>query len=147
MSGKSTYLANAFLNALFNGTGGITGLFLPDTSGAEFADLYISLHTTDPGPGGNQATAELSYTPYARVAVARLTGGFTVSSAGILYPTSNLSFPTVTSGAAATAAFMGIGTLSTGGGVLLYSGPISPLITIGVGLTPILTTSTSIGEN
>lgn len=42
-------------------------------------DLYVALHTADPGVGGNQSTSEASYGGYARVAVARATGGWTVS--------------------------------------------------------------------
>lgn len=42
-------------------------------------DLYISLHTADPGEAGNQTTSEATYTSYARVTVACSAGGWTVS--------------------------------------------------------------------
>lgn len=41
--------------------------------------LYVSLHTADPDEGGDQTTSETAYTTYARVAVARTAGGWTVS--------------------------------------------------------------------
>ena len=42
-------------------------------------NLYLSLHTADPGEAGSQTTSEATYTSYARVAVARTSGGFTIS--------------------------------------------------------------------
>ena len=39
-------------------------------------NLYVSLHTADPGEAGNQSTSEATYTGYARVAVARTAGGW-----------------------------------------------------------------------
>jgi hypothetical protein len=40
-------------------------------------DLYLALHTADPGEAGNQTTSEATYTSYARVTVARSGAGFT----------------------------------------------------------------------
>ena len=37
-------------------------------------NLYLSLHTADPGEAGSQTTSEATYTSYARVAVARTSG-------------------------------------------------------------------------
>lgn len=44
--------------------------------------LYVNLHTADPGEAGNQTTSEATYTSYARVAVARTSGGWTVPAFG-----------------------------------------------------------------
>ena len=46
-------------------------------SGTE-GSIYISLHTANPA-GGNQATSEATYTGYARQAIARNSGAFTVA--------------------------------------------------------------------
>lgn len=46
---------------------------------ASDGNLYIALHTADPGETGNQSTSEATFTGYARKAVPRTTGGFTVS--------------------------------------------------------------------
>ena len=34
-------------------------------------NLYVSLHTADPGEAGDQTTSEATYTGYARIAVVR----------------------------------------------------------------------------
>jgi hypothetical protein len=44
------------------------------------ANLYLALHTGDPGEGGDQTTYEATYTNYARVAVAKTAAGWTVTT-------------------------------------------------------------------
>ncbi|HET6496896.1 MAG TPA: hypothetical protein VFH61_16190, partial [Thermoleophilia bacterium] len=54
-----------------------------NAASAPFTNIYIALHTGDPGEAGTQATSEAAYTGYSgagRQAVARTTGGWTVSS-------------------------------------------------------------------
>lgn len=143
---KSSTWANALLLLLFNNTnvanvGDATGLRGSTTAGS----LYFSLHTADPGPGGSQTTSEIAYTSYARVAVARSSGGFTVTTNSVS-PAAAVSFPAGTGGSG-TAAFFGIGTAVSGTGVLLYSGPITPSIVTGSGVTPQLTTATAVTES
>lgn len=53
--------------------------YLGTLSGTGNTDLYISLHTADPGEGGSQTTSEATYTGYTRVAVVRTSAGWTVS--------------------------------------------------------------------
>ena len=53
-------------------------------------NLYVSLHTADPGEAGSQTTSETAYTGYARVAVARTSGGWTVAS-GSVSPNANIA--------------------------------------------------------
>jgi hypothetical protein len=147
MSGeKSSTWANALLALVFQNTAaaniGNTGGLQPSTVAGS---LYFSLHTADPGPGGNQSTSEIAYTSYARVAVARSSGGFTVTTNSVS-PAAAVNFPTGTGGSG-TAAFFGIGTASSGAGELLYSGPISPTIVTGNGVTPQLTTATAVTES
>jgi hypothetical protein len=79
------------------------------------------------------------------VAVARSTSGWTVSGNSV-NPAATISWPACTGGTA-TATNFGIGTASTGTGELLYSGTISPNIAIASGVTPQLTTATSITES
>lgn len=45
---------------------------------------YVSLHTGDPGEAGDQTTNEATYAGYARVAVARDSGGWTVTGSQAL---------------------------------------------------------------
>lgn len=112
---------------------------------APLTNLYVSLHTADPGEAGNQTTSEAAYTSYARVAVARTSGGFTVTGNSVS-PAANVSFPAGTGGTG-TATHFGIGTASTGTGKLLYSGTVTPNIVMGNGVTPILTTASTITED
>jgi len=107
-------------------------------------NLYISLHTATPGTSGNQTTNEAAYTSYARVAVTRNSGtvGWTVSS-NTAVPVSTITFPAATGGSE-TETFMGIGSASSGTGVLYWYGAISPTIVVSSGVTPSLTTATTI---
>jgi hypothetical protein len=121
---KSNSLETAWLTLLFNNTnagniGDSTGLRGSSTAGS----LYLSLHTADPGEAGDQTTNEVSYTGYARVAVARTSGGFTITNNQVVNA-AQISFPQCTAGSA-TAAYWAIGTASSGAGVLLYSGPLT----------------------
>lgn len=143
---KSNSWENGLLLLLFNNTnfanvGDATGLRGSTTAGS----LYVSLHTADPGETGDQTTSETTYTSYARVAVARSGAGFTVSGNQVV-PAAQISFPAGTGGSG-TATHFGVGTASTGAGVLLYSGTITPNLTLGNGITPILSVATGITED
>lgn len=130
-----------FRNEDATGIGDAGGLRGSVTAG----NLYISLHTADPGAGGGQNTNETSYGSYARVAVARTTGAWDFSG-GNITPHSTISFPAATSGTA-TITHFGIGTASSGSGELLYSGTVTPNISVATGVTPQLTTATTINES
>ena len=60
-------------------------------------NLSYALHTADPGETGNQTTSEAAYTSYARVSVARTSGGHTVT-ANSVSPVAAISFPAGTGG-------------------------------------------------
>lgn len=142
MSATNTF-ENDILLFLFNnttiaGVGDTTGLVGSSSAG----NLYVSLHTADPGEAGNQTTSECTYGSYARVAVARSGAGWTVSGNSVS-PAATISFPAATSGTE-TATHMGIGSTSAGTGKLMFKGAISPNIAIATGVTPQLTTSTAI---
>ena len=143
---KSNSWENALLLLLFNNTnaaniGDATGLRGSSTAGS----LYVSLHTADPGEAGDQTTNEIGYTSYARVAIARSGAGFTVTGNSVS-PAGNITFPAGTGGSG-TATHFGIGTASSGAGVLLYSGTVTPNIVCGSGVTPQLSTATALTED
>jgi hypothetical protein len=143
---KSNSWENSLLLLLFNNTnvanvGDATGLRGSSTAGT----LYVSLHTADPGEAGSQTTSECAYTSYARVSVARSGAGFTVTNNSVS-PAANVDFPAATGGSE-TATHFGVGTASSGAGVLLYSGTVSPNIAISSGVTPRLTTASAITED
>ena len=132
---KSNSWENALMLLLFNNTnaaniGDATGLRGSSTAG----NLYISLHTADPGEAGDQTTSEANYTGYARVSVARSGAGFTVTN------NQAVNAAAITCGACTagtnTITHFGIGTASSGAGVLLYSGAVSPNIAVASGSTP-----------
>jgi len=50
-----------------------------DPSWRTNSNLYLALHTSDPGEAGGQSTNEADYTGYARVAVPKTAAGWTVS--------------------------------------------------------------------
>lgn len=144
---KSNSWENGLLLLLFNNTnfanvGDATGLRGSSTAGS----LYIGLHTGDPAETGDQTTNEISYTGYARVAVARSGAGFTVT-ANSVSPAATVTFGAMTAGAGGTVTYFGIGTASSGTGVLLYKGAVSPTMAVSNGVTPTLTTASAVTED
>jgi hypothetical protein len=140
---KGDIFENDWLKLVFNGSAIAN---LADNAGTSpFTSLYVSLHTADPGDAGNQTTSEANYTGYARVAVARTTGGWTVTSNSVS-PAANIDFPAATAGTN-TITHFAVGTASTGTGKVLYKGTVAPSISVASGVTPRLTTATTITED
>lgn len=140
---KGNTFENDWLKLIFNATA--IANMADNAAASPLTNLYVSLHTADPGEAGDQTTSEIAYTSYARVAVARTTGGWTVT-ANSVSPVADIVFPAGTGGTG-TATFAGIGTASSGAGKLLYKGAITPNIVCGNGITPRLTTATAITED
>jgi len=131
---KGTTFSNDLVGLTFNGTA-IADIAENDTS-APLTDLYLALHTTTPGAGGNQTTGEVNYTNYARVALARTTAGWVAPTAGVTSNTALAQFPTcgVTG---ATANFVSIGTVAyPGTGKVLYFGALNSPLAIANLITP-----------
>lgn len=112
---------------------------------APLTNLYVALHTASPGETGDQTTSECTYTSYARVAVARTSGGWTIT-ANSVSPAAAITFPAATGGTE-TATYASIGVATSGASKILYYGALSPTIAISSGVTPSLTTSTAFTEN
>ena len=144
--GTNNYWSNGLLNLLFNAA--TLSTVAQNASSTPITSLYFSLHTADPGASGSQNTTEVGYTNYARVAVARTTTGFPTTTTESISPGAAITFPAGGSGGSnLTAAYAGIGTLATGAGNLFYTGPITPNITTGNGVTPQLTTASTITQS
>lgn len=145
MTGKTAVFENDFLKLIFQGTA--IANIADNAASAPITNLYMSLHTADPtdAAASGQSTNETTYTSYARVAVARTSGGWTVTASGVS-PTANVSFPACTGGSS-TITHVGIGTASSGTGKLLFVGALSPSIAVSSGVTPQLTTSSTITED
>ena len=104
-----------------------------NAASSPITNLFIALHTADPS-AGDQTTNEVSYTGYARVAVARSSSGWTVS-ANAGENTAAITFGACTGGSA-TAAYVSIGKLISGAGEILFSGALSASLSISNGITP-----------
>ncbi|MEN6536065.1 MAG: hypothetical protein ABFD89_20560 [Bryobacteraceae bacterium] len=142
--GKSTTTSNNVLNLIFSATAWAN--IAANAASSPATNLYVALHTADPGAGGTQSTNEVTYTSYARVAVARSGSGWTTSTVASVSPQAAIIFPAGTGGSG-TATYASIGMLSSGAGIILYSGPISPSIVTGNGVTPQLSTASTISES
>lgn len=140
---KSDSYETSLLGLFFNGTA-IADLAENDTT-SPATSLYLSLHSADVGEAGSQTTNECAYTGYARAAVARNSGGFTVAGNTVALA-SAVDFPAATGGTC-TATYFAVGTASSGAGVVLYYGSLSPSISVSDGVTPRLGTGTTITED
>jgi hypothetical protein len=124
---ESDILKLVFQNIAAANFGDVAGLPPSATTG----NLFVALHTADPGEAGNQGTSETTYTGYARQAVARSAAGWTLSgtaptqvanAAVITFPASTVGTPTIT--------HFSIGTASTGAGKIVVSGALTSAVTI-----------------
>lgn len=140
---KGNTFENDWLKLIFQATA--IANIADNAAASPLTNLYVSLHTADPGEAGDQTTNEITYTSYARVAVARTAGGWTVTGNSVS-PAATISFPAGTGGSG-TATHVGVGTLATTAGKLLYSGTVTPNIVTGNGITPQLTTASTITED
>lgn len=141
---KGDTFENDLLKLIFNATA--IANIADNAASSPLTNLYASFHTADPGESGSQTTSEISYTGYARVAVARTSGGWTVT-ANSVSPFAAITFPASSGGTGGTVTHFVIGTASSGAGKILYSGTVSPNILVASGVTPGLTTSTAITED
>lgn len=132
---KSNTFENDLLQLIFNNVdiadiGDAGGLQNSATAGS----LYVALHTGDPGEAGTAATSEAAYGSYARVAVARNSGGWTVSG-NEAENTALIQFPECTS-SSETITHVSITTASSGSSKILYSGSLSASRAISSGIQP-----------
>lgn len=118
-----------------------------NSTSSPLTSTWAALHYADPGAAGTQTSTEVAYAGYVRVAVARnSTTGWSISGQTIS-PLSNISFPQATSATGATtAAWFSIGVSSSGSGDISYWGPLSPTISINNGVTPIVSSTSTITE-
>lgn len=140
---KGATFANDLLKLVFNATA-IANL-ADNAASAPLANIFLALHTADPTAAGTQATSEATYTGYARLSVARTTGGWTASTAGSTSPVANADFPACTAGSNVITHFSA-GVATSGASKILYSGTVTPNISVVNGVTPRLTTASTITE-
>jgi hypothetical protein len=131
---------NALLLLIFNATAWAN--YADNAATSPQTAIALALHTADPGDAGSMSTSEITYTSYARASVNRNSGGWTVT-AGSCSPVANIDFAAGTGGSG-TATFFSTGKTGGGAAAILWSGAISPSIVTGSGVTPRLTTATTI---
>jgi len=96
-------------------------------------DLWLALHTADPGEAGTATTSESAYTSYARVAVSRATG-FTVAGATV-ENAALVQFP-ISTGGSSLVTHVSIVTTASGAGTIILSGALNSSQTIVTGNQP-----------
>ena len=147
--GKSATFENSLLKLIFNAVN--ISLLADNTATTPLTNLYVALHTADPsavaggGTLGAQNASEANYTGYARIAVVRTSGGWTVTG-GSVSPAAAIAFGACTAGSN-TITYWSVGELTSGAGVILYSGTVTPNITVTSGVTPSLTTASTVTES
>jgi hypothetical protein len=140
MAGLTDTFENAFLDLLLRATA--IANIADNAASSPQTDWYHSLHTADPTDSGTQTSSEIGYTGYARATVARSTG-YNAASGGSASPAANIDFDPGTGGSG-TATHFGIGKNLTTAGTLVCAGTVTPNIVTGDGVTPRLTTATTI---
>jgi hypothetical protein len=130
---KSTSACNSILALIFNATTW-ANIAEDDTTGPA-TDLYLSLHTADPGVGGAQTTNETAYTNYARIAVSRDVGGWDAPAAAATANAALAQFPQC-GASGATLTHVAIGTDAAGAGLVLYAGALSSSLAVANGIQP-----------
>ena len=124
MSAKGNTFENDVVLLTFNGTA-----FSWNANG----NLFVSLHTGDPGEAGSQTTSECAFGSYARATVARSGSGWTVSG-DTASNAAVISFPECTSGSE-TVTHVAIGTSVSGAGQILYKGALTASRSVSSGIT------------
>lgn len=130
----------AIMALIFNATA--WGNYADNASASPQTNVHVGLATADPTDTGDMSTSETTYTSYARVNVARTSGGWTVTG-GSVSPVANIDFPAGTGGSG-TVTYFSTGKTGGGAAAILLKGTVSPSIVTGNGVTPRLTTATTL---
>jgi hypothetical protein len=142
-------LQHDFLELILNGVG-IANL-ADNASVSPQTTLYVALHTASPTGAGTQSSNEISYTGYARVAVARnpSSPAWTISGASpaSASPNSALLFGTSSGGTGGTITHASLGIGPSGPGQLLWYGAVTPTMAVSSGVSPNLTAASTITQN
>ena len=151
MAGKTDVMEFAFGKLVFNGSAAQSSYWAA-TAGT--TAIWVGLMTADPTESGSTAN-EGGYTAYTRVQTDRSTQGTTpygwaVSSGTVMSasPTGNLDFPAVATTSTGTFSYFACYSSSAATSTQsFYFGTISPTINFSQGVTPRLTTTSSLTED
>src|SRR4051812_20857690 len=138
---------NAILALIFNATAWAN--YADNAATSPQTQIGIPLHTADPADTGTASTSEATYTGYTRVNVARTSGGWTISGTSPTQaaPVAAINFPAGTAGSGTVTFFATAKSNAsppTGAQAILFSGTVTPNIVTGNGVTPSLSTASTI---
>lgn len=133
MAGASDTLELELWNSVFLGT-------TPPSLPAAGANYYLALYTADPlaTESAGATTSETSYPGYARQAIPRSSGGFTIAQASGVTTARNAStitFPAST-GASGSITHAALVSSASGAGTIFLSAPLSSAVAIANGTQP-----------
>ncbi len=99
--------------------------------------FYVGLHTATLTDVSAQNTSEAAYTGYSRVAVARSSGGWTISGTSPTQAANTAAIPygACTAGSE-TETYFDIGRDSSGAGEILWYGALTASLAVSAGITP-----------
>lgn len=130
---KSTSICNSGLALLYNATAWAN---IADNAAASPAtNIYMALHTASLAGASTQATTETAYTNYARVAVARTTGGWSAPASGATSNVAAVEFAQCgVTGATITTASTGKD--ASGAGIIFHYGDLNASIAVSNQIQP-----------
>jgi hypothetical protein len=124
-----------FQNVAWANVGNAGGLQPSTVAGS----IFVALHTATPGAGGTQSTNEATYGNYARVGVARSSGGWTVTGSSPA-TAENAAAVTFAQSSATntpeTESFFSTGLLTSGAGDLAWFGGLNANLIVNNLITP-----------
>lgn len=130
---ESDALKLFFQNTNWANVGDATGLRGSTTAGSFYAELSTGTLTAS----STQSTTEAVYTSYARVAIARSSGGWTITGSAptIAENAAAVTFPACTGGSE-TETYASIGRDSSSTGEVIGWGPLTASLAVSSGITP-----------
>jgi hypothetical protein len=134
---------NDLLALIFNATA--IGNIADNAGSSPLTNLYVALHTADPGEAGTQDTNECAYTNYARQAVARSGSGWVVTGNSVS-PAADVDFPESDDGGE-TITHFSVGVAASGTTKIIAYGTYSPNVVVAAGVAPKLKAGTTITLN
>lgn len=123
--------------------GGAVSNVADNAAASPFTHHTLALHTADPGAGGSQATNETAYGGYNRKTVPRSTAGWAVTG-NTVSPAADVDFDLCTGSPGAPITHFSV---SRGGGVIDYSGPVTPTVAMATLVQPVVTQASTITES
>lgn len=121
---KSNTFENDLMKLIYNAVA--IANIADNAAGSPLTNVFVALHTADPGEAGDQTTSEASYTNYGRATVARTSGGWTVTNNSVS-PVANIDFAAATGGSN-TLTHFSTGVAVSGASKILHRGVIGSIM-------------------